>query len=393
LNKDLLNTVIQNFINNNFDNDIAALLLKGNLFDNVDNKEVVEQIEAKKRCKDKLQTWFDASQIYYPNKLNIEQTSSEATAKYKVNLISGESIIDLTGGFGIDCFYFSKTFEKVTHCEIDTKLSRIVNHNYNQLGVSNIETINGNGLEHLSNLDKKYDWIYIDPSRRHNSKGKVFYLKDCLPNVPEHLNLLFEHSDNILIKASPMLDISVGLSELDFVKEIHVVAINNDVKELLFFLEKGFNGNVMVKTANIKNAATESFNFIYTNEQLTEAEIDYPDNYLYEPNTAILKAGAFKSMSNTLNIKKLHQHSHLYTSKDIIEFPGRIFKIIEVLQYNKKLMTKRFGKSKMNITIRNFPESVNKIRGKFKIKDGGNLYAFFTTNCDDEKIVILCEKV
>lgn len=391
MNKNLLHTVVQEFINNNLIIDVPELLFKGIAFDDIGAKEVIEQIEAKNRCKDKLQTWFNTSNIYYPNKLNIEQTSSEVTAQYKASIIDGETIIDLTGGFGVDCFYFSKNFEKVTHCEIDTKLSNIATHNYNQL-VVNIETLNNNGIEYLKNSTKKYDWLYIDPSRRHDSKGKVFYLKDCLPNVPEHLKMLFKHSNNILIKASPMLDISVGLSELEYVKEIHVVALNNEVKELLFCLEKDFDGNIKVKTANIKKEATESFNFSYTKEQQAEALIHYPEHYLYEPNTAILKAGAFKSVSQELDVKKLHQHSHLYTSHKLIAFPGRSFKISEILPYNKKIVAKRLGKFKANITTRNFPETVSKLRTRFKIKDGGTQYVFFTTNCDDEKIVILCEK-
>ena len=393
MNKNILNTVIQDFINNNLTNKPSELLLKGIPFDDVEAKEIVEQIEAKDRCKSKLQTWYAKPNIYYPNKLNIEQTSSETTAQYKSDTIHGKTIIDLTGGFGVDCFYFSKIFEEVTHCEIDTKLSNIVTHNYKQLGINNIDTVNNNGLEYLKNVLKQYDWLYIDPSRRHDSKGKVFYLKDCLPNVPEHLELLFKYSNNILIKASPMLDISVGISELEYVKEIHVVAANNEVKELLFYLEKGFDGNVKVKTVNIKKEVMETFGFSYTEEHQAKAFFDYPENYLYEPNAAILKAGAFKSVSQKLNVKKLHQHSHLYTSQKLITFPGRSFRIIEILPYNKKIVAKRLKNTKTNITTRNFPESVSKIRTKFKIKEGGELYTFFTTNCNEEKIVIVCEKV
>ena len=393
MNKNILNTVIQDFINNNLTNKPSELLLKGIPFDDVEAKEIVEQIEAKKRCKGKLQTWYATPNIYYPNKLNIEQTSSATTAQYKSDTIHGKTIIDLTGGFGVDCFYFSKIFEEVTHCEIDTKLSNIVTHNYKQLEINNIEIVNNNGLEYLKNTLKQYDWLYIDPSRRHDSKGKVFYLKDCLPNVPEHLELLFKYSNNILIKASPMLDISVGISELEYVKEIHVVAANNEVKELLFYLEKGFDGNVKVKTVNIKKEVMETFGFSYTEEHQAKAFFDYPENYLYEPNAAILKAGAFKSVSQKLNVKKLHQHSHLYTSQKLITFPGRSFRIIEILPYNKKIVAKRLKNTKTNITTRNFPESVSKIRTKFKIKEGGELYTFFTTNCNEEKIVIVCEKV
>ncbi len=259
MNYSILNTEIQEFIDNHLNFDVTSLILKGTAFPSVETNEIIEQIEAKKRCKKKLVTWFNCEQIYYPNKLNIEQTSSEITANYKSNLISGDSIIDLTGGFGIDCYYFSKRFKSVTHCEINETLSNIVNHNYKQLEVQNINTSNVDGINYLKHSNKKFDWIYIDPSRRHDSKGKVFFLNDCLPNIPEYIELLFSHSNNILIKTSPLLDISVGISELRHVKTIHVVAVNNEVKELLWVLENKLEGDVSIKTVNIKNDTKDFF--------------------------------------------------------------------------------------------------------------------------------------
>ena len=202
MNIDILNTEIQDFINNNLNSNVSELLLKGVSFKTVNSQELIEQLEAKRKSEKKLPTWFNTKNVYYPSKLNIEQTSSEISAQYKAGLISGKSIIDITGGFGIDTYYFSKQFAEVTHCEINTELSHIVTHNYKQLKVSNIKTINQDGIQYLKLSNKSYDWLYIDPSRRHNSKGKVFYLKDCLPNVPDNLHTLFKHSKNILIKAS-----------------------------------------------------------------------------------------------------------------------------------------------------------------------------------------------
>jgi len=392
LNKHILNTINQEFINNNINSDIASLLLKKTSLENVELKEIVEQIESKKRCKTKLPTWYNTSNVYYPNKLNIEQTSSEITAEYKSRLMKGNSIIDLTGGFGVDCFYFSKSFEDVTHCEIDKNLSEIVSHNYTQLEIDKIKTLNVDGIEHLKNTNQNYDWIYIDPSRRHDSKGKVFYLKDCLPNIPQHLDLLFEHTDSVLIKASPMLDLSIGISELKHTKSIHVVAVNNDVKELLFVLNKGFNSEIEISTINIKGNKREVFEFMYSSEFEAKVNFSLPLTYLYEPNAAILKSGAFKTIAKELNVSKLHQHSHLYTSYELIDFPGRIFIISEQIPYNKKAIKKALGNSKANITTRNFPESVSHLRKKFNIKDGGETFAFFTTNSNDEKIVIICKK-
>ncbi|MCB0447610.1 MAG: class I SAM-dependent methyltransferase, partial [Gelidibacter sp.] len=186
MNKQLLNINVQEFINDNLNSDITKLLLKGTTFKSIETIEIIEQIEAKNKCKTKLPTWFNSKQIYYPNKLNIEQTSSEITAKYKSNLIDGDSIIDMTGGFGVDCFYFSKRFKNVTHCEINEELSAIVSYNYKQLYIENIKCHSVDGVEFLKQTQQKFDWIYIDPSRRHDSKGKVFFLKDCLPDVPAH---------------------------------------------------------------------------------------------------------------------------------------------------------------------------------------------------------------
>ncbi|WP_335976091.1 THUMP-like domain-containing protein [Gaetbulibacter jejuensis] len=392
MNKNILNTINQEFINENINSNTTDLLLKKNHHSDVDIKLLVEQIEAKQRCKTKLPTWFNTEKIYYPNKLNIEQTSSEVTAKYKSSLITGNSIIDLTGGFGIDCYYFSKKFKEVTHCEINSELSEIVSHNYKELGVNTIETITNDGVSQLLNNNKQYDWVYIDPSRRHDTKGKVIFLKDCLPDVPKHLNTIFNHTNNVMIKTSPLLDISVGISELNYVKTIHVIAVNNEVKELLWILEKGFEAETTIKTVNINKTVEETFDFKLNEEQAITTNFSEPLTYLYEPNAAVLKSGGFKSVSKQLNVLKLHQHTHLYTSQELVEFPGRCFKIERVLPYNKQLLKKELHE-KANISTRNFPEAVQQIRKKFKIKDGGDTYVFFTTNLHNEKIVIICKKV
>lgn len=390
MNLAILNTEIQSFISENLNANLTKLLLKGTALKNVETKDIIEQIEAKNRCKLKLPTWFNTNNIYYPNKLNIEQTSSEITANYKSKLISGETIIDVTGGFGVDCFYFSKQFNNVTHCEVNENLSNIVKHNFKQLKAINIETLHTNGVAYLKLHSKPFDWIYIDPSRRHDSKGKVFFLKDCLPNVPEHLESLFTSSKNILIKTSPLLDISVGLSELKHVKTIHIVAVNNEVKELLWILENNFEGSVNIETINLKKEQDEIFSFKY-NKDKNKPNYSEPLTYLYEPNAAILKSGGFNEVSHQLNVYKLHQHSHLYTSNTLIEFPGRVFKIENVIPFNKKVL-KGLKLNKANITTRNFPENVAQIRKKFKIKDGGNTYLFFTTDLNNNKIVIVTKK-
>ncbi|MEL0456566.1 class I SAM-dependent methyltransferase [Flavobacteriaceae bacterium SZ-1-7] len=392
MNYSILNTDIQDFIDVNLNSNITSILLKGTDFVSAETKEIIEQIEAKKRCEKKLPTWFNAENIYYPNKLNIEQTSSEATAKHKSDLINGDTLIDLTGGFGVDCFYFSKNFKIVEHCEINESLSKIVHHNYKQLRIENITTINADGIEYLKKSTKKYDWIYIDPSRRHDSKGKVFFLNDCLPNVPEHIDLLFQRSKNILIKTSPLLDISVGIGELKHVKTVYVVAVNSEVKELLWISEKEYNGSISIETVNLKKTQNEHFSFLLENEKQLESEYRAPLTYLYEPNSAILKAGGFHSVSNQLSVFKLSKHAHLYTSDKLLDFPGRSFKIEKTVPYNKKEI-KALGITKANITTRDFPETVQNIRKKLKIKDGGDIYLFFTTTIDNDKCIIVAKKL
>lgn len=392
MNKTLLNKEYQDYISNNINADIQGLILNPKINTPFDFKDLITQIESKKKCKKKLPSWFNTPNIYFSNKLNIEQTSSEITADYKSRLVNGNLLIDITGGFGIDAFYFSKSFNKVIHCELLESLSKIVTHNFKELQVKNIQTVPIDGLIFLEENKLNYDWIYIDPSRRHEIKGKVFYLNDCLPNVPENLEKLFSRSQNILVKTSPLLDLSAGQNELKHIKEIHIVAIDNDVKELLWVLQKDYSGKIYVKTINILKNQNQLFDFVLEVEKEIVATQSLPQHYLYEPNSAILKSGAFNLVGKQLRLNKLHQHSHLYTSKELIEFPGRIFIIKTFLPYNKDTM-KLYKNTKANITTRNFPESVITLRKKHKIKDGGNLFLFFTTDLYNNRMVIECEKL
>ncbi len=391
MNPVILHPNIQNYINENLNIDVSKILFKGTNFSNASTQELVEQIQAKKKCKDKLPTWFNTKNIYYPNKLNIEQTSSEITANYKANLISGNSLIDLTGGFGVDSYYFSKKIPEIYHCEINESLSKIVKYNYEQLGIKNIKPIPENGLKYLKYTNKKFDWIYIDPSRRNDTKGKVFLLKDCLPNVPENLDLLFEKSNNILIKNSPILDIKNGINELKYVREIHIISTNNEVKELLYILEKNYSKPIGIKTINITKNNSQLFDFkIDTNTTSTYSLIK---KYLYEPNASIMKSGGFNEVSSQLKIDKLHQNSHLYTSDKLIDFPGRRFEVLHPIPFDKKQLKKLIPSGKANITTRNFPLTVVQIRQKTKLKDGGKNYLFFTTDLNNKHIVAICKKV
>jgi len=392
LNKNILTSEIQDYISENLRTDLITILLKPLNYEGVTNKEIAEQIEAKNKCKDKLPTWFGTPNIYYPNKLNIEQTSSEGTAKFKAGLISGKSILDMTGGFGVDSHFFSHRMEEVHHCEMNNDLSEIAKYNFKILGRPNIHTHTTDGIAFLKNSEVAFDWVFIDPSRRNDAKGKVFLLSDCLPNVPDNLSLILGKVKKVMIKTSPLLDISAGLKELDFVKEIYIIAVKNEVKEVLWILEQSHQNEVLIKTVNLSGSEIERFDFKYEEEKMALSDFSDSQEFLYEPNSAILKSGAFKTIGNTFNLYKIHEHSHLYTNSQLLVFPGRTFKIIKTIPFNKKEIQK-LNLSKANITVRNFPMSVAEIRKKSKIKDGGEVYLFFTTNPKGEKIVIECHKI
>jgi len=391
LNPDILHPNVQQFISDHLNSAISKLVFRGSPFDTVSVQELATQIVSKKKCEKKLPTWFQTENIYYPAKVNIEQTSSEITAEYKSSIISGDSVIDITGGFGVDTYYFSKKLKKVTHCELDASLSIIVNNNYQQFEIDEIKLISGDGIDYLKSSSEKYDWIYIDPSRRDVTNNKVFLLKDCLPNIPDNLELLFSKSNNILIKNSPILDISKTIEELNFVKEIHVVAVENEVKELLFILEKNYKNSIHIKTINFCKNNNQQFDFQYLKNSMSN--YSEPKKYIYEPNAAILKSGGFHEISVQFNIEKLHPHSHLYTSDALIEFPGRTFLVENNCQYNKKEIKKFVKENKANITTRNFPETVSQIRKKTKIKDGGSQYLFFTTLKNETLKVLICSHI
>lgn len=391
MDRSLLSVEIQEFINANINADVAKLALQKNKFANKDWTAILNQIAAKQKAKAKLPSWFNTSQIIYPSKVSIEQTSSEKTAAYKSELVSGDALIDLTGGFGVDDFYFAKKMKQLVHCEINKDLSEIVAHNFGPLEVRNVQCITGDSTEILRDLNRKFDWIYIDPSRRNDAKGKVFMLKDCLPNVPDLLDFYFGFSANIMIKTAPILDIAAGLSELRNVKAIHIIALENEVKELLWILEENYTGTIKIVCANLAKEQLEEFTFELGNAVV--ANYGLPKKYLYEPNAAIMKSGGFDEIASQFGIEKLHQHSHLYTSGKQLDFPGRIFEIDNVFEYNKNNMKAFLESKKANITARNFPETVENIRKKWKITDGGNLYCFFTTDSNNNKIVLLCSKL
>ncbi|WP_340202326.1 THUMP-like domain-containing protein [Ascidiimonas sp. W6] len=388
----LLQPEIQDYIQHHLDTDPDTLVFKKSPFPEVSMPQLIQQIKAKQKIKKKLPTWFGTSKIYYPEKISLEQTSSEKTATYKASLMSGKSVIDLTGGFGVDCFSFAKKFERVTHLEINKSLSEIAASNFKQLGLTNIACEATEAISFLKRTTERYDWIYADPSRRDHQKGKVFLLSDCTPDIPKNLSWIWNKTNQLFLKTAPLLDIQQGINELQNVKEVHVVALKNEVKELNWILKKAYEGPILITCINLDSKSKLPFSFEYHTEKDMDIAFSNPLSYLYEPNAAILKAGAFKTIAHQYNIAKIARHSHLYTSMKNIAFPGRSFLIKEVLPFQKKSIKKRLAKVKAHITTRNFPWSVAKLRKEFQIHDGGDLFIFFTTNLEDNYIAIICKK-
>ena len=388
INHALLRPEVQAFITE-YDGPLAKLAFAGSPFENISVQELLQQIGGRRQIEKKLPHWYNTSQIIYPPKENLEQSSSEITAKYKAGLVRGETLADLTGGFGVDTYYFSENFSEVHHFETNEDLSEIAAHNFGVFGKANVKCFGKDGLAAIEK--ETYSVIYADPSRRHRQKGKVFLLKDCEPDIPSNLSAILNRGQILLLKTSPMLDISAGLQELSQVAEIHIVAVANEVKELLWLIKPEASSKPFIKTVNFSKEKIERFDFEWG--ATPPAQYTPPQKYLYDPNAAIMKSGAFDLISDRLNLGKLHKNTHLYTSEDLRDFPGRRFRIEETVPYSKAAMRRALNIEKANITTRNFPESVINLRKKWKIKDGGDVYLFFVTDQEDRKQMYICSKV
>lgn len=389
----LLANEVQQFILDNEHTDPFELSLKHKSLFGLPTQVIADQIAARKKAKTKLPEWYNTKEIIYPPSLSMEQCSSQITAIHKQQVIQGNTLIDLTGGTGVDTLYLSKVFEKVTYVEQNEELCEIARHNFKVLGAANITVVHADSEEFIKSYDKKSDAIFIDPARRDNSNKKVFMWSDCEPNIIGLQSKLLGVANQVLIKASPLLDLSAGSKDLHHISTTHVVAVKNECKELLYLLDK----NSQTKTIQTSNYTSEnnieSFDFSVVEEQSANANYAAPQALLYEPNSSVLKSGAFKILCDRFGISKLHLNSHLYTSQTFVtDFPGRSFYIKNVVKYNKKELLKLLPNKKANITVRNFPEDVAAIRKKTGIKAGGNIYLFATTIEDRQKVIIVCEK-
>lgn len=377
MNKNILNKEVQAYINSNMNADVNQIALAKPLFKNVSSAELAGQIAAKKKSTYKLPTWFTTNEIYYPALLSIEQCSSEPTAAYKASLALGNTLIDLTSGFGVDSFFFSKKVNQVYSCEINEELASITAHNAKIIGANNIEVLATDGIEFLKSTVQSFDTIYIDPARR-NQSNKVFKLKDCTPDITEHLDLFLTKAKRIIIKTAPLLDISAGLLELKNISEIHILSVKNECKELLWIVDRDYQGEPKITCATL-NSTIKTFSFPISDLKITTNIINTElKGYLYEPDVALLKSGAFNLIANRYDLKKLHQQSQLYYSDEYKpEFLGRIFNIEAQLAINE---LKKEKDLKGNVIVRNFPEKAETLVKKYKITPTHDDFILFTQN-------------
>lgn len=396
LNEDTLR-----FIRLHAADDVRVLALQARKYPSVDMPAAITQIAGRQAAKEKVPTWAHTEGILYPAHLSLEQCSSETTARYKATVIANSghrchSFTDLTGGFGIDCAFLSARFRQATYVERQESLCEIASHNFPLLNLHHISVCHDDSLHHLQQM-QPVDWIFIDPARRDGHGGKTVAIGDCEPDVSALEELLLEKGTHVLVKLSPMLDLTLALHDLKHVQEAHIVSAGNECKELLLVLGGGDSlpvDDIPIHCINLTSAQTPQ-SLSFTRRQERESACPCTASlkaYLYEPNASILKAGAFRSLCSIYKVEKLHRNSHLYTSDEYLpDFPGRRFRIHHSYGFSKKEMKELSAtEKKANITVRNFPASVAELRKRLKLEEGGDTYLFATTLADEKKTLISC---
>jgi len=361
---------IQNYINANLNADLHSLLLKKSPFPEVSMQEIVQQIKGRQVAQKKFPFLLQDG-IVFPPQLNLEQSSSEKTAFYKSEILKGNKFIDLTSGFGIDAYYLSKNFKEITLVEQNKELLDIVKNNWTILG-KKANFINEKLENFLTENNENFDVIYLDPARRDQNRNKVFLLEDLSPNILEIQDQLLAISEQVIIKLSPLIDLKYLISVLKNISKIEIIAVRNDVKEIVVFLSKNYSGEIMCNCVNLESGEKD-FSFEINAEKNAQAEYAEPQQFIYIPNNTILKAGIFNLISSEFNLKKLHPNTHLYTSDvKISDFPGRILemKVIDSKEIKKK--------EQFNLISKNYPLKPEEIKKKYQLKDGGNQYLIFT---------------
>ena len=419
-----MNQATQDFIRQHQDDDVRQLAFLGSKYPEVNMPFALDQIRGRKMARVKLPRWASLEGIIYPPHISMEQCSSEQTALYKAELAarllglpvpSSENekeseFVDLTGGFGVDFSYIaSRLGVKSMYVERQAHLCEAAKENFGRLGLKNAIVKNGDGIKVLHSL-KDLKLIFIDPARRDDAGNKVVSLKDCTPDVTVLQEEMLSKADDVVIKLSPMLDWHRAVSELSHVREVHIISVNNECKELLLVLSARNMGDMEASSADgeVKRAGNlriycinDAQSFVCEESDMEASSVKIAPStleemqYLYEPNASLMKAGCFGVLSGRYDARMLSKNSHLFVSREpIAAFPGRSFRIIAVSSFNKKELKRHLsGITKANIATRNFPLSVAELRKRLKLKDGGETYIFATTLSDESHVLVITEKV
>lgn len=392
-----LTTETLQFIEAHAQEDVRKLALQSKKQPGVDFVAAITQIAGRQIAKSKLPTWYHTEGVYYPPPLSMEQCSSELTAAFKAELVKGDRFVDLTGGFGIDFTYLARSFKEVSYVERQEVLCQLGKHNFPLLGLPHAAIYNQDGMEYLQQMEP-VDALFIDPARRDERGGKTVAISSCEPNIAEWETLLTTKAKRVLVKLSPMLDLSLALRELKKVSEVYIVSVDNECKELLLVLEATPTPEELIEVHCVElKSSGERTIFSFNRKEEREAKqkrATQVGHFLYEPYASVLKAGAYRILTEAFPVEKLHTSSHLYTSEELVpDFPGRKFKVKSIAGFGKREL-KEFlqGVEKANLTVRNFPATVADLRKRLKLKEGGDIYLFATTLKSEEKVVIKTEK-
>ena len=403
----MMNQATQDFIRQHQDEDVRQLAFLGSKNPEVDMPFALDQIRGRKMARAKLPLWANIDGIIYPPHISMEQCSSESTALYKAELAarllglpassSSEEIgfVDLTGGFGVDFSYIaSRLGMSSMYVERQAHLCEAAKENFERLGLKNAIVKNEDGIEVLHSL-KELKLIFIDPARRDDAGNKVVSLKDCTPDVTVLQEEMLLKADYVIIKLSPMLDWHRAISELSHVREVHIISVNNECKELLLVLSaRNMGENLRIYCINdVQFFVCDELDMESSSVKIAPSTLEEMQ-YLYEPNASLMKAGCFGVLSERYDARMLSKNSHLFVSREpIAAFPGRSFRIIAVSSFNKKELKRHLsGITKANIATRNFPLSVAELRKRLKLKDGGETYIFATTLSDESHVLVITEK-
>ncbi len=399
----MLPVSLQQFIALHRHDDVRQLALEASRYPDVDMRRALVQISGWQKACEKLPSWASTEGIIYPEKISLEQCSSEATANYKLKIARRicahrhERLADLTGGLAVDGSTIARHFNHYLYIDSQKQLCDIARHNLTLLGIRGFEVKQGCCEDFISSLPHQ-DMVFIDPARRDDTGRKVVGLNDCTPDITMILDDLLTKCDYLMAKLSPMIDIKAALAQLRQVVEVHVVAVDGECKEVLMVMQgNGWDNLVPMRmnTVNIRmNGEDEVFSYNPAEEQSSTFLLaDGLGEYLYEPNAAVMKAGGYKSLTHSYQVLQLDTNTHLYTSDHLIDgFPGRKFKVVDATSFSKKSLKSFLADMRQcNLTVRNFPSNVAELRKRLNLQDGGSDYLFATT-VKGERLLIKCKK-